>query len=119
MPIRGVSDVFSARRGIAVWVLLDGHRQPTEPELLVPSTPHASLRIDIHVGADHPNEQTSGTAFAHFAALAFPSVILLRKGSPQPFPSIVGTLLAFRALSVSCTRSYMIAELSCMLIARR
>jgi hypothetical protein len=44
--------------------------------LLVPCTSKASLPIDIHVSADHPNEPTSGTAFAHLAALAFPSVAL-------------------------------------------
>jgi hypothetical protein len=81
-----VSDVLGARQGIAVLVILDQHRQPTEPELLVPCTPDASLPIDVHVGADHPNEQTSGTAFAHFAALASPSVALLHQGLPQPFP---------------------------------
>ena len=32
----GVSDVLRAWHGIAVLVLLDEHRQPTEPELLVP-----------------------------------------------------------------------------------
>jgi hypothetical protein len=36
--------------------------------LLVSCTPEASLPIDVHVGADHPNEQPSGTVFAHFAA---------------------------------------------------
>jgi hypothetical protein len=46
--------------------------------LLVPCTSKASLPIDIHVSADHPNELTSGTAFAHLAALAFPSVTLPR-----------------------------------------
>ena len=81
-----VSDVLRARQGIAVLVFLDEHRQPTEPELLVPCTPEAGLPIDVHVGADHPNEQMSGTAFAHFAALAFPSVALLREGLSQPFP---------------------------------
>jgi hypothetical protein len=30
--------------------------------------------------------------FAHFAALAFPSVALLREGLPQPFPIMVCTL---------------------------
>jgi hypothetical protein len=70
--VLGVSDVLRARQGLAVLVLLDEHRQPTEPELLVSRTPAASLPIDVHVGADHPNEQTSGTAFAHFAASAFP-----------------------------------------------
>jgi hypothetical protein len=90
--VLGVSDMLGARQGIAVLVLLDEHRQTTEPELLVPCTPDASLPIDVHVGADHPNEQTSGTVFAHFAALAFPSVILLCKGLPQPFPIMVCTL---------------------------
>ena len=33
-----------------------------------------------------------GTVFAHFAALAFPSVALLREGLPQPFPIMVCTL---------------------------
>jgi hypothetical protein len=90
--VLGVSDVLRARQGIPVLVLLDEHRQPTEPELLVSCIPDASLPIDVHVGADHPNEQTSGTVFAHFAALASPSVILLRKGLPQPFPIMVRTL---------------------------
>ena len=87
-----VSDVLSARQGIAVLVFLDEDRQPTEPELLVPCTPDASLPIDVHVGADHPNEQTFGTAFAHFAALAFPSVALLRKGFHSLSPIMVCTL---------------------------
>jgi len=70
--VRGVSDVLGARQGIAVPVLLNEHRQPTEPELLVSRTPEASLPIDVHIGAYHPNEQT-GTVIAHFAALAFPA----------------------------------------------
>jgi hypothetical protein len=90
--VRGVSDVLRARQGIAISVLLDEYRQPTEPELLVPCTPDASLPIDVHVGADHANEQTSGTVFAHLSALAFPSVALLRRGLPQPFPSLDSTL---------------------------
>jgi len=83
----GVSDGLRARHGIAVLVLLDEHRQPTEPEWLVPCAPDASLPIDVHVGSDHPNEQPSGTVFAHFAALALPSVVLLGDGLPRPFPS--------------------------------
>jgi hypothetical protein len=90
--VRAVSDVLGARQRIAVLVFLDEHRQPTEPELLVPCTPDACLPIDVHVGADHPNERTSGSAFAHFAALAFPSVALLHKGLPQPSPIMVCTL---------------------------
>jgi hypothetical protein len=66
--------------------------------LLVSCTPEASLPIDIHIGADHPNEQTSGTAFAHFAALAFLSVALLHEGLPQPFPIMVCTLSSFSTL---------------------
>jgi hypothetical protein len=54
--VRGISDVLRARQGIAVLVFLNEHRQPTESELLVPCTPGASLPIDVHVGADHPNE---------------------------------------------------------------
>jgi hypothetical protein len=81
-----VSDVLGAWQGIAVLVLLDEHRQPTQPELLVSCTPDASLPIDVHVGANHPDEQTSGTRFAHFAAFTFPSVALLRRRLPQPFP---------------------------------
>jgi len=30
--------------------------------------------------------------FAHFAASAFPSVVMLREGLPQPFPCMVCTL---------------------------
>jgi hypothetical protein len=52
----GVSDGLRARQGIAVLVLFDEHRQPTEPELLVPCTPCASLPIDVHIGTDQPNE---------------------------------------------------------------
>jgi hypothetical protein len=96
----GISDVFRARQGIAVWVLLDEYRQPTEPELLVPCTPDASLPIDVHVGADHANEQTSGTVFAHFVALALPRVALLRRALPQPSPSLVSTL--FSASRLDC-----------------
>jgi hypothetical protein len=66
--IWGVPDVLRAGQGIAVLVFLDEHRQPTEPKLLVSCTPEASLPIDVHVGTDHPNEQPSGTVFAHFAA---------------------------------------------------
>jgi hypothetical protein len=69
----GISDELGARQGIAVSVLLNEHRQPTELELLVSRTSEASLPIDVHIGAYHPNEQTSGTVFAHFAALAFPA----------------------------------------------
>jgi hypothetical protein len=90
--VRGISDVLSARQGIAVWVLLDEYRQPTEPELLVPCTPDPSLPIDVHVGTDHANEQTSGTVFAHFVALTFPRVALLRRALPRPSPSPVSTL---------------------------
>jgi hypothetical protein len=35
----------------------------------VARTPDASLPIDIHIGADHPNEKLPETVFAHFAAL--------------------------------------------------
>jgi hypothetical protein len=28
-------------------------------------TPEASLPIDVHIGADHPNEQIFRTVFAH------------------------------------------------------
>ena len=93
-----VPDVLGARQGIAVLVILDQHRQPTEPELLVPCTPDASLPIDVHVGADHPNEQTFGSAFAHFAALAFPSAALLHEGLPQPSPIMVCTLSSISIL---------------------
>ena len=88
----GISDELGARQGIAVPVLLNEHRQPTELELLVSRTPAASLPIDVHVGADHPNEQTSGSVFAHFAALVFPSVILLCNDLLQPFPIMICTL---------------------------
>jgi hypothetical protein len=37
-------------------VLFDEYRQFAEPELPVPCTPDASLPIDVHIGADHPNE---------------------------------------------------------------
>jgi hypothetical protein len=92
LRVLGEFDIFRARQGIALRVHLDEYRQPTEPELLVPCTPDASLPIDVHVGADHPNEQTSGTVFAHFAALVFPSVILLCNDLLQPFPIMVCTL---------------------------
>jgi hypothetical protein len=98
LRVRVVSDVLSARQGIAVLVFLDEHRQPTESELLVPCTPDASLPIDVHVGADHPNEQTSGTTFAHLAALAFPSVALLRKGFHSLSPIMVCTLSSISIL---------------------
>jgi hypothetical protein len=49
-------------------VLLDENRQPPEPELLVTGTLGTGLPIDVYVGADHPNEQASGIAFAHFIA---------------------------------------------------
>ena len=54
-------------------VLFDEHWKAPKPEFLVSCTPGASLPIDVHVGADDPNEETSGTAFAHFATSAFPS----------------------------------------------
>jgi hypothetical protein len=50
------------------------------------------LPIDVHVGTDHANEQTSGTVFAHFVALTFPRVALLRRALPRPSPSPVSTL---------------------------
>jgi hypothetical protein len=111
--VRGISDVLRARHGITVLVLLDEHRQPTESELLMPCTPDAGLPIDVHVGAHHPNELTSGSVIAHFAALAFLSAILLRKGSPQPFRAWSARCLAFRDLPVDAQRSSVIVELSC------
>jgi hypothetical protein len=68
MRVRRVSDAFRAGQGVTVLVLFDEHRQPPKPELLVPGTLGAGLPIDVHVGADHPNEQASGLAFAHFTA---------------------------------------------------
>ena len=114
--VRVVSDVLRARQGIAVLIFLDKHRQPTEPELLVPCTSKASLPIDIHVSADHPNELTSGTAFAHLAALASPSVALPARALPQPFPIMVCTLssvwyfMARRSASTSNSVACMASE---------
>jgi hypothetical protein len=73
--------------------------------LLVSRTPDASVPIDVHIGADDPNEQTSGPVFAHFAALAFPSVIRLRKGLPQPFPITVCTLSSISKLDCPSLRN--------------
>jgi hypothetical protein len=46
-------------------------------------------------------------------------VHLLRQSQQQHLTGMICTLLAFRDLPVSCTRSNMIAELSCRLIACR
>ena len=62
-------DVLRALQCLAVLVILDKHRQLTEPELLVSCPSGASLRIDVHVGADHLNEPASGIALAHSAVL--------------------------------------------------
>jgi hypothetical protein len=45
-----------ARQSIAVLIPLDKYWQPTEPESLVPCTLDARLPVDVHIGADHPNE---------------------------------------------------------------
>ena len=84
--VLGVSDILCARQGIAILVFLDEHRQPTEPELPVPCTPGASLSIDVHVGADHPNEWTSGTVFCSFRRLSLSQLCHAPRGPAAAFP---------------------------------
>ena len=94
--VRVVSDILGARQGIAVLVFLDEHWQSAEPELLVLCTPDASLPIDVHVGADHPNEQASGTAFAHFGALPSPALPCSARACHSLSPIMVCTLSSVR-----------------------